>query len=220
MMSILAYHCNVMNCNSSKPLTMRDGSNWKQKLKIGKVWTSSEMCLKALTGRMELKGCSSTKDVTSHSHLSGHFSNLGRERRKKMLKILQRSLSNKTYRKKNVKHHHLNVGDVQLVDLYIKIIKCAWCMKRCDKSDPTLKTGTLMRISTLTEWREFKRHTVNIKDELLRVQLSKLVEAISALSEPLAADLMYHFHVCQIILVTCASIRRKQYISKMQVILK
>ena len=54
-------------------------------------------------------------------------------------------------------------------------------MKRSDKSDPTRKTGTLMRISTLTEWREFKRHTVNIKDELLRVQLSKLVEAISAL---------------------------------------
>ena len=93
-------------------------------------------------------------------------------------------------------------------------------MKRCDKSDPTLKTGTLMRISTLTEWREFKRHTVNIKDELLRVQLSKLVEAISALSEPLAADLMYHFHVCEIILVTCSSIRRKQCISKTQVILK
>ena len=93
-------------------------------------------------------------------------------------------------------------------------------MKRSDKSDPTRKTGTLMRISTLTEWREFKRHTVNIKDELLRVQLSKLVEAISALSEPLAADLMYHFYVSEIILVTCSSIRRKQCISKTQVILK
>ena len=50
-----------------------------------------------------------------------------------------------------------------------------------------------MRISTLSRWREFKRHTVNIKNKLLRVQLSKLVEAVSALSDPFAADLMYHF---------------------------
>ena len=34
---------------------------------------------------------------------------------------------------------------------------------------------------------------VTVKDELLRVQLSKIVEAGSALSDPFAADLMYHF---------------------------
>ena len=50
-----------------------------------------------------------------------------------------------------------------------------------------------MRISTLSGSREFKRHTVTIKDELLCFQLSKLVEAASALSDPFAADLMYHF---------------------------
>ena len=50
-----------------------------------------------------------------------------------------------------------------------------------------------MQISTLSRWRRFKRHTVNIKDELLRTQLSKLVEAVSARSDPFAADLMYHF---------------------------
>ena len=56
-----------------------------------------------------------------------------------------------------------------------------------------------MRISTLSGWREFKRHTVNIRDELLRVQLSKYVEAASALSDPFAADLMYHFACGEII---------------------
>ena len=38
------------------------------------------------------------QDVTSHSHLNGHFSNLRRERRKKMQKEkekLQRSRGNK-----------------------------------------------------------------------------------------------------------------------------
>ena len=69
-------------------------------------------------------------------------------------------------------------------------------MKGSDKKSPTRKTGKLMRISTLSRWREFKRHTVNIKNQLLRVQLSKLVEAVSALSDPFAVDLMYHF-LCQ-----------------------
>ena len=110
------------------------------------------MYLKALSGRKKLKGCTSMKDVTSHSHISGHFSNLRRERRKKMLKKLERSLSNKTQ-----------------------------------------KTGKLMRMSTLSGWWEFERHTVNIKDELLRVQLSKLFEAVCALSDSFAGDLMYHF---------------------------
>ena len=97
---------------------LRNGSNWKQNLKIGKVWTSLEMYLKAMTGRKELKGCTSMKDVTSHYHLNGHFSNLGRERRKKMLKKLEQSPS-KICRKKNVNHHHLTVGKLQFVDLYI-----------------------------------------------------------------------------------------------------
>ena len=42
--------------------------------------------------------------------------------------------------------------------------KCVWCMKGSDKKSPTQKTGKLMRISTLSRWREFKRHTVNIKN--------------------------------------------------------
>ena len=105
------------------------------------------MYLKALTGRMKLKGCTSMKDVTSHSHISGHFSNLRAERRKKMLKNLQRPLSSKTQ-----------------------------------------KTGKLVQTWTLSGWTEFKRRTVNIKDELLRVQLSKLFEAASALSDSFAGD--------------------------------
>ena len=117
--TILAF-CNVgWTVIQMKPLALRDGSNRKQKLKTGKVWKSSEMYLKVLTGRKELKVCTSMKDVTSHSHLGGHFSNLGRERRQKMLKNFQQSLNNKIFRKKNVNHHHLNVYDLQLVDLYI-----------------------------------------------------------------------------------------------------
>ena len=99
--------CGV-NCNSNETINTERGSNSKQKLKIGKVWTSLGMYLKALTGRKELKGFTPMKDVTSHSHLNGHFSNLGRERRKKMLKKLEQSTS-KICRKKNVKNHHLTV---------------------------------------------------------------------------------------------------------------
>ena len=77
------------------------------------------MYLKALTGRKELKGCTSMKDIISHSDLGGHFSNLGKERRKKMLKIVQRFLNNKICRKKNVSHIYLNVYNLQLLDLYI-----------------------------------------------------------------------------------------------------
>ena len=74
--------------------------------------------------------------------------------------------------------------------------KCVWCMKGADTKHPDRKTGTkLLRISTLSGWREFKRHTVNIKDELLRVRLSKLVESISALSDVFATDVYYH-HSC------------------------
>ena len=42
-------------------------------------------------------------------------------------------------------------------------------MKGSDKSNPTRKTRKLMQVSTLSGWREFKRHTVNIKEELLHV---------------------------------------------------
>lgn len=125
--------CKV-NCNSAETISIE---RWKQleiKTKNWKFWEVWKFIWKNWLGeRKKLKGCTCIKVFTSHYNLSRHFSNLGRERRKKMLKILQRSLSNKTYRKKNVKHHHLNVGDVQLVDLYIKIIKCAWCMKGSDK---------------------------------------------------------------------------------------
>lgn len=73
--------------------------------------------------------------------------------------------------------------------------KCVWCMKGPDTKHPARKTGKLMRISTASGWREFKRHTVMVIDELLRVRLSKLVESISALSDAFASDIMYH-HSC------------------------
>ena len=93
--TIIAY-CNVgLTVIQPKTLALKDGSNWKRKLKIGKVWTSLEMYFKALTGRKELKGA---RPFLGYCH----FSNFGRERGKKMLKKLQRSLSNKICKKRNV----------------------------------------------------------------------------------------------------------------------
>ena len=101
-------------------------------------------------------------------------------------------MSNNICWKNNANHHHLDVCDLQVVDLYIIRINVFGAWKILAKKFYS-KTGKLMQISTLSRWRRFKRHTVNIKDELLRTQLSKLVEAVSARSDPFAADLMYHF---------------------------
>ena len=96
-----------------KPLTLRNRSNWKRKLEIfGQVW-------KCVDWEKGVKVCTPMNNVAWHSHLRCHFSNLERERRKKMLEKLQRALGNTICRKKNVNHHHLNVCNLQLVDLYI-----------------------------------------------------------------------------------------------------
>ena len=75
--------------------------------------------------------------------------NLGRER-KKMLKNLQRSLSNKNCRKKNVNHHHLNVCD-----------KCVWCLKVFDKK---------MLLEKLKNWCVYQL----FRDQLLRDHLDRV----------------------------------------------
>ena len=123
------------------------------------------------------------KDVTSHSYLSCHLSNLRKEQRKDMLKKLQRECQ-----PSSPKRLRSSIGG----PIYHKN-KYVWCMKGSDKKNPTRKTQKLMQISTLSGWREFKRYTINIKGELLHDQLSKLVEAVFALSDPFSADLMYHF---------------------------
>ena len=77
-----------------------------------------------------------------------------------------------------------------------------------DKKNRSRKTGKLTQISALTIWREFKRHTIDIKDELLRARLSKLVEAVSAPSDQFVADLMYHFLCWQDHISNCISPKR------------
>ena len=84
--------------------------------------------------------------ITLASELSH---NLGRER-KKMLKNLQRSLSNKNCRKKNVNHHHLNVCD-----------KCVWCLKVFDKT---------MLLEKLKNWCVYQL----FRDQLLRYHLDRV----------------------------------------------
>ena len=144
-MTVLAYFNVGWFVIQMKALTLGDGSNWKQKLKIGKVWTRSEMYLKALTCKKELKGYTSMKKVTLHSHLSGQFSIFGRERRKKMMKNLQRSLSNKICRKKNFKQYHKRLRFSVGWPVYHKN-KWVWCIKGSDKKDPATKTGELMLV--------------------------------------------------------------------------
>ena len=68
-------------------------------------------------------------------------------------------------------------------------------MKGPDTKHPNRRNAKLMRISTASGWREFKRHTVWIEDEILRLRLSRLVESTDALSDAFAADVMYH-HSC------------------------
>ena len=111
--------CKV-NCNSAETISIE---RWKQleiKTKNWKFWEVWKFIWKNWLGeRKKLKGCTCVKVFTSHYDLSHHFSNLGRERRKKILKKLQRSLSNKICRKKNSNCLYVNVCNLQLVNLYV-----------------------------------------------------------------------------------------------------
>ena len=119
--TILAFLLCGLHCNSIQTITTErwklletKTKNWKGLGKFGNVLECTDWEKQAEVLHV--------KDVTSHSNLSVHFSNFIRERRKKMLKKLQRSLINKICRKMSVNHHHLNVYDLKLVNLYIKRI--------------------------------------------------------------------------------------------------
>lgn len=71
-------------------------------------------------------------------------------------------------------------------------IKCVWCMKVEDTKHPGRKQGKLVRIQTHAAWFAFKRHTVLVEDMELRDRLARVVESTLALSDPFAADIMYH----------------------------
>ena len=134
-----------MICNSNESI---NAGRWKQLETKTKDWEGLGkigMYLKALTCKKELKGYTSMKKVTLHSHLSGQFSIFGRERRKKMMKNLQRSLSNKICRKKNFKQYHKRLRFSIGWPVYHKN-KWVWCIKGSDKKDPATKTGELMLI--------------------------------------------------------------------------
>ena len=60
------YHCLLqcgMNCSTTETMSTERWKQLETKIKIGKFWISLETCLKALTGKKQLKGCSSMKDV-------------------------------------------------------------------------------------------------------------------------------------------------------------
>ena len=73
--------------------------------------------------------------------------------------------------------------------------KCVWCMQGTDMRHPNSKQGKLLRITTPSAWRSFKRHTILIENEELRGRLTRLIDSTTALSDPYANDIMYH-HAC------------------------
>ena len=89
---------------------------------------------------------------------------------------------------------------------------CVWCLVGADTRHPDRKNAVLSRISTLSAWREFKRHTVRLENETLRSRLTMLVESISALTDAFAADIYYHKHCWLQYVVNTQSKRRRRYI--------
>ena len=76
--------------------------------------------------------------------------------------------------------------------LYHPKTNCVWCMKGEDPRHPDRKTGQLSRIETSQGWRAFKRHTVLIEDAALRARIERVAESTSQLTDPFAADIVYH----------------------------
>ena len=72
---------------------------------------------------------------------------------------------------------------------------CVWCGKPADERHPNRKYGKLYRITQKSSWHTFKRHPVFLEDEEKRERMTRVVNAVLALSDPFAADLMYH-HNC------------------------
>ena len=88
---------------------------------------------------------------------------------------------------------------------------CVWCLAGADTRHPDRKNAELSRISTLSAWREFKRHTVRLENETLRCRLTMLVESISALTDAFAADIYYHKH-CWLQYVVNTQIKKEEEI--------
>ena len=78
--------------------------------------------------------------------------------------------------------------------LYDKL-HCVWCGKPSDEKHPNRKYGKLLRITQKLAWRTFRRHPVFLEDEEKRDRMTRVVDSVFALSDPFAADLMYH-HTC------------------------
>lgn len=68
-------------------------------------------------------------------------------------------------------------------------------MQGVDSKHPNRTRSKLFRLNTHSAWRSFKRHTFLIEDSELRSRLTQLVESTTALSDPIANDIMYH-HYC------------------------
>ena len=71
--------------------------------------------------------------------------------------------------------------------------KCVWCMKGEDVKHPDRVNSNLSRISTHSAWQRFKRQPLLIQENSqLSDRLSRLIDSISALSDPFASNIHYH----------------------------
>ena len=59
------------------------------------------------------------KDVTSHSQLSGHFTNFRRKKEKENAEKIPAIPEQQDLLGEKLNHHHLNICSLRLVDLHI-----------------------------------------------------------------------------------------------------
>ena len=191
------YHCLLqcgVNCNSTETISTEmwkqletQTKDWKG---LDKVW---EYIWKHWLGKGNWRVAHLWKmliTLSSNFHLSGHFSNLGRERKKNMLKNPNNTCPTRLAGKR------MSTSSPKCLRsdwrLYRKN-KCAWCMKGSDKKNGTRKNGKLMRISTFWGWKGFKDTW----------SLSKMNCCVSSYLRLLKLDLLFRTHLLLVWCIIC-----------------
>ena len=66
---------------------------------------------------------------------------------------------------------------------------CVWCMKGKDDRHVDRSKSKFYIISTYTAWYTFKRHTINLEDEVMRERITSLIHSTD---DPFAVEIRYH----------------------------
>ena len=75
--------------------------------------------------------------------------------------------------------------------------KCIWCFKGPDKKHSSRKSSKLHFISPLQAWSSFKRHTVLLKDDEIRMRITTLIDFIDSGTDIFAIEVRYHYSCWQ-----------------------